>query len=109
MKLEEFRKFNRCLKCDVVIVNRQHKKRTRCYEEEKSKNNNNDNRMDKYFMSQSNQQEIKMKNLGCVDPAKQQGIVRLFCTNPNGFRPDNEEKMQMLLKINQEQNLMACS
>ena len=54
--------------------------------------------MDKYFMSQSNQQEIKMKNLGHVDPAKQQGIVRLFYANPNGFGPDNEEKMQMLLK-----------
>ena len=98
MKLGEFRKFNRCLKCDIVIVNRQHKKCTRCYEEEKSKNNNNDNRMDKYFMSQSNQQEIKMKNLGHVDPAKQQGIVRLFYANPNGFGPDNEEKIQTLLK-----------
>ena len=45
-----------------------------------------------------------MKNLGHADSVKQEGIVRLFHTNPNGFGLDGEEKMQMLLQSQKRVN-----
>ena len=46
-----------------------------------------------YFIRQENQSDKQIKNLGCIDSAKQEGNIRLFHTNPNGFGPNAYEKI----------------
>ena len=98
MKLGEFRCLTRCCVCEKVIRNKNHKKCYKCYHEEKDRINNNQSGAEEYFARNENQDNKNIRNLGHVDSVKQNGVIRLFHINPNGFRPDKNEKIQMLLQ-----------
>ena len=101
MRLGEFRCLQRCKECDNVITNKKYKKCYRCYNKEKERVNDNQSNVEEYFVPQENQGNKTIKNPGCVDSIKQEGVVRLFYTNPNGFGPDKYEKIQMVLQSQQ--------
>ena len=98
MRLGDKQRFSRCVQCKIVITNKKHKKCSRCYEETKTKTSITPKIPTEYFTSTNEQSQHQIKHRGYIDAKKQEGVIRLFCTNPNGFGPDNFEKIQMLLQ-----------
>ena len=98
MRLGDKQRFSRCTHCKIVIANKKHEKCFRCYNETKTKKSKTPNISTEYFTSTKEQSQHKIKHKGYIDAKKQEGVIRIFYTNPNGFGPDNFEKIQMLLQ-----------
>ena len=50
------------------------------------------------ILHKTRKSDKQIKNLGHMHSAKQEGIICLFYTNPNGFGPNTCEKIQTVLK-----------
>ena len=57
MELGAFQRFKRCVQCDIVITNEQHRKCNRCCKEERMNNNNRENSLNECFAQQTDLSE----------------------------------------------------
>ena len=73
MKLGELNKnrFQRCVTCDRVIMNKTHKRCYRCYSELKSEKSNESNNIEEcYINHNANEHKAAIQNRGYVDSLK---------------------------------------